>query len=77
MSELENLQRLYGLSNYGEEKLQFTLFSGGSKPDCSDGLCARNIESHNFFVLGPVLVKFHIRVISADVLGLLESVLMV
>ena len=51
----------YGLSNSGQEKLQFTPFWGGSKPGCSDGLGARIIESHNFFVLGPILVKFHIR----------------
>ena len=51
----------YGLSNSGEEKLQFTPFWGRPKPVCSDGLCAGNIESHNFFVLGPILVKFHIR----------------
>ena len=51
----------YGLSNYGEEKLQFTPFWGGSKLGCSDGLCAGIMESHNFFVLRPILVKFHIR----------------
>ena len=65
----------YGLSNSGEEKLQFTPFWGGPKPGCSDGLRAGIIESHNlfvclsagiikshnFFVLGPILVKFHIR----------------
>ena len=51
----------YGLSNYGEEKLQFTPFWRGSKPSYTDGLCAGIIESHNFFVLGPILVKFHIR----------------
>ena len=51
----------YGLSNSGEEKLQFTPFWGGPKPVCSDGLRAGTIESHNFFVLGPILVKFHIR----------------
>ena len=50
----------YGLSNSGEEKLQFTPFWGGPKPGCSDGLCIGTIESHNFFVLGPILVKFHI-----------------
>ena len=32
-----------------------------TKPVCSDGLRAGTIESHNFFVLGPILVKFHIR----------------
>ena len=51
----------YDLSNSGEEKLQFTPFWGGPKPGCSDGLCTWTIESHNFFVLGPILVKFHIR----------------
>ena len=50
-----------GLSNSGEEKLQFTPFWGGPKPGCSDSLCTGTIESHNFFVLGPILVKFHIR----------------
>ena len=51
----------YGLSNSGQEKLQFTPFWVGPKPGCSDGLLAGSIESHNFFVLGPILVKFHIR----------------
>ena len=30
-------------------------------PGCSDCLRAGIIESQNFFVLGPILVKFHIR----------------
>ena len=51
----------YGLSNSGEEKLQFTPFWGGPKPGCSDGLRTGIIESHNFFVFGPILVKFHIQ----------------
>ena len=51
----------YGLSNSGEEKLQFTPFWGGPKLVCSDGLRAGIIESHNFFVLIPILVKFHMR----------------
>ena len=51
----------YGLSNSGQEKWQFTPFWDGPKPVCSDGLRAGTIESHNFFVLGPILVKFHIR----------------
>ena len=58
---METFQRLKGLSNSGEEKLQFTPFGGGPKPGCSDGLCTGTIVSHNFFVLGPILVKFHIR----------------
>ena len=53
----------YGLLNSGrgKEKLQFTPFWCGPKPGCSDGLRAGIIESDNFFVLGPILVKFHIR----------------
>ena len=41
----------YGLSNSGEEKLQFTFFGGGPKQVSSDGLRAGTIESHNFFCL--------------------------
>ena len=51
----------YGLSNSGQEKLQFTPLWGGPKPVCSDGLRAGTIESHNFFVLGPIPLKFHIE----------------
>ena len=51
----------YDLSNSGEEKLQFTPFWGGPKRVYSDGLCTGTIESHNFFVLSPILVKLHIR----------------
>ena len=51
----------YGLSNSGEEKLHFTPFWGVPKPGCSNSLRAGFMESHNFFVLGPILVKFHIR----------------
>ena len=58
---MESFLTPYGLSNSGEEKLQFTPFWGGPKPGCSDGLCTGTIESHNLFVLGPILVKFHIR----------------
>ena len=43
---------MYGLSNSGEEKLQFTPFLvGRPKPGCSDGVHAGIIESHNFFSL--------------------------
>ena len=38
-----------------------TFFGGGPKPGCSDSVRAGIIESHNFFVLRPILVKFHIR----------------
>ena len=60
-SEKDSFLTPYGLSNTGKEKLQFTPSWGGPKPVCSDGLRAGTIESHNFFVLGPILVKFHIR----------------
>ena len=50
-----------GFSSSGQGKLQFTLIWGGLKPLCSDGLRAGTIESHNFFVVGFILVKFHIR----------------
>ena len=51
----------HGLSKSGEEKLQFTPFCGGPKPGYSGSLRAGIIESHNFFVLRSILVKFHIR----------------
>ena len=57
---MESLLTPYGLSNSGQEKLQFTPFWGGPKPVSSDGLRAGPIESHNSFVLSPILVKFHI-----------------
>ena len=60
-SEMESFLTLYGLSNSGQEKLQFTPFGCGPKRVWSDGLHAGTIERHNFFVLGPILVKFHIR----------------
>ena len=49
---MESFLTSYGLSNSGEEKLQFTPFWDGPKPVYSDGLRAGAIESHNFFVLG-------------------------
>ena len=58
---MESFQTPYGLSNSGKEKLQFTPFGGGPKLGCSDGLRTGTIESYNFFVLGPIMVKFHIR----------------
>ena len=58
---MESFLTPYDLSNSGQEKLQFAPFGGGPKPVCSDGLCTGTIENHNFLVLGPILVKFHIR----------------
>ena len=40
---------MYGFSNGGKEKLQFTPFCGGPKLGCSYGLCTGTIERHNFF----------------------------
>ena len=48
---MESFLTPYGLSNSGQEKLQFSPFWGGPKPGCSDGLCAGTIESQNFFYL--------------------------
>ena len=59
--EMDSFLTPYGLSNFGQEKLQFTPFGGCPKPGCSDRLRAGIMESHNFFVLGPILVKLHIR----------------
>ena len=42
---------VYGLSNSGEEKLQFTPLGGGPKPGCSDTVRTGIIESRNFFCL--------------------------
>ena len=58
---MESFLTPYGLWNFGEEKLQLTPFWDGSKLGCSDGLRTGIIESHNFFVLRRILVKFHIR----------------
>ena len=56
--KLSNAVRLL---EFGQGKFEFTLIWGGLKPVCSDGLRAATIENHNFFVLGFILVKFHIR----------------
>ena len=58
---MESFLTLYGLPNSGEEQLQFIPFLGGPKRVCSDCLRAGTIERHNIFVLGPILVKYHIR----------------
>ena len=57
---MESFQTPYRLSDSGEEKLQFTPFWGGPKLGCSDSVRPGIIESHNFFVLRPILVKLHI-----------------
>ena len=50
-----------GQLEFRRRKVAVHTFLGVPKPGCSDGLCTGTIESHNFFVLGPILVKFHIR----------------
>ena len=42
-------------------KVAVHTFWGGPKPNCSDGLRVGIIESHNLFVLRPILVKLRIR----------------
>ena len=42
---------LYGLSNSGKEKMQFTPFWGVPKLGCSNSLRTGFIKSHNFFCL--------------------------
>ena len=56
--QLSNAVRL---NEFRQRKVAVHTFLGVPKPGCSDGLCTGTIESHNFFVLGPILVKFHIR----------------
>ena len=56
--KLSNAVRLL---EFPPRKIAVHTYLGGLKPVCSDGLRAGTIESHNFFVLGPILVKFHIR----------------
>ena len=45
----------------GKKSCSSHLFGGGPKPGCSDRLRVGIIKSHNFFVLGPIMVKFHVR----------------
>ena len=56
--KLSNAVRLL---EFRPRKIAVHAYLGGLKRVCSDGHCAGTIESHNFFVLGPILVKFHIR----------------
>ena len=56
--KLSNAVRLL---EFRSRKIAVHTYLGGLKPVCSDGLRVGTIESHNFFVLGPILVKFHIR----------------
>ena len=58
---MDSFQTPYSLSNSGEEKLQFTPFWGWSQAGLLRQRSCRNDRKHNFFVLRPILVKFHIR----------------
>ena len=55
--KLSNAVRLV---EFRPRKVAVHTFWGGPKLVCSDGLHAGTIESHNFLVLGPILVKLHI-----------------
>ena len=55
------LSKAVRLLEFRQRKIAVHTYLGCLKPVCSDGLRAGTIESHNFFVLGPILVKFHIR----------------
>ena len=57
-AQLSNAVRLV---EFRQGKVAVHTFLVCSKQGCSNGLRAGFIESHNFFVLGPILVKFHIR----------------
>ena len=56
--KLSNAVRLV---EFRPRKVAVHTYMGGPKPVCSDGLRTGTVQSHNFFVLGPILVKFHIR----------------
>ena len=58
---MESFKTPYGLSNSGEESCSSHVLGNGPKPGCSDHHRVRIIKSHNFFVLDPILVKFHIQ----------------
>ena len=57
----KKLSNALGLVELRPRKVAVHNFLGGPKLVFSDGLRAGTIESHNFFVLGPILVKFHSR----------------
>ena len=50
----------YNLSNFRPRKVAVHTFLGWSQAGLLRRLCTGTIESHNFFVLRPILVKFHI-----------------
>ena len=56
--KLSNAARLV---EFRPRKVAVHTLLGGPKPGCSDGLCTETIESHNFFVISPILLKFHIQ----------------
>ena len=55
---MESFLTPYDLSNSGQEKLQFGVVPSGY---AQTAFVPELSRSHNFFVLGPILVKFHIR----------------
>ena len=57
----EKLSNAVQLVEFRPRKIAVHTFLVWSQAVCSDGLRAGTIESHNFFVLGPIMVKLHIR----------------
>ena len=60
-SKMDSFLPPYGLWNSSEEKLQFTPFLGWSQAGLLRRPLYRNYRQPYIFVLGPMLVKFHIR----------------
>ena len=50
----------YGLSNSGQEKLQFTPLWGGPSRAAQTAFVPELSKAITFFILGPILVKLHI-----------------
>ena len=57
-SEMDSFLTLYGSWNSGDKKLQFTPFCGWFQ---ATAFVLDLSKAITFFVLGPILVKFHIR----------------
>ena len=58
---MESFLTPYGLSNSGQEKLQFTPFRVVPSRAAQMTFVPKLSKAIPFFVLGPILVKFHIR----------------
>ena len=61
VSEIESFLTMCSLLNSGEEKLQFTPFWVVPSQAGQTAFVPELSKAITFFVLGPILVKFHIR----------------